>query len=131
MRSVFSMQRKSFNRSKTIDHSVVIYRDKDRIQNQEIYDALSNRSDTEPWDLPVRKLRQIDVKTTYEESKRRRHKDVIQTIKNEALFYRPILMIGVKADVKTCQTEFSLHQSNVLKNAQRLKNLINCVRFHG
>lgn len=112
---------------KTIDHSVLIYRDKDRIQNQEIYDAHSNRNDTEPFDLPVRKLRQIDVKTTYEESKRRRHKDVIQTIKNEALFYRPILMIGVKADDKACQTEFSLHQSNVLKNAQRLKNLINCV----
>lgn len=112
---------------KTIDHSVVIYRDKDRIQKQEIYDAHSNRNDSEPRDLPVGKPRQLNIKTTYEESKRLKHEDVIQTIKNEALFYIPILLSGVKADVKTCQTEFSLHQSDVLKNVQRLTDLINYV----
>uniref|UniRef100_K1RIT4 Tripartite motif-containing protein 3 n=1 Tax=Magallana gigas TaxID=29159 RepID=K1RIT4_MAGGI len=69
----------------------------------------------------------IDVRTAYK-TKRRQHRGTIRTISSEALFYRPVLLPQIKTDLKTCHTEFSLYQSDMLTKAQTLKNLINKVR---
>ncbi|XP_052694642.1 uncharacterized protein LOC128172945 [Crassostrea angulata] len=122
----------------TIDHDVVLHRDKiNYIPAQEI--CVRHPSHVyikycEPCELPVcfhcrkhRTHRQLDVKTAYK-TKRQQHRGTIQTIKSEALFYRPVLLTGIKADVKICHTELSLYQSEMLTKAPKLKNLINKVR---
>lgn len=50
--------------------------------------------------------------------------EIIRTIKNETLFYRPVLLRGIKAYIKTCHTNFSFQQSEMLTKPQKLKNLI-------
>lgn len=67
--------------------------------------------------------RTLDATTSFE-TKQQKHKEIISTIKNEALFYRPVLLYGIKAYVKTCHTKFSFHQSELLTKPQKLKNLI-------
>nr|XP_034320715.1 uncharacterized protein LOC117687750 [Crassostrea gigas]XP_034320716.1 uncharacterized protein LOC117687750 [Crassostrea gigas]XP_034320717.1 uncharacterized protein LOC117687750 [Crassostrea gigas] len=119
---------------KTIDHDIVSHRDKiNHIPTQEICVRHPSHVYTkycEPCQVPVcyhykkhRTHRQLDVKTAYK-TKRQQHRGTIHTIRSEALFYRPVLLTGIKADVKTCHTEFSLLQSEMLTKAQRLKNLI-------
>uniref|UniRef100_K1Q322 Tripartite motif-containing protein 2 n=1 Tax=Magallana gigas TaxID=29159 RepID=K1Q322_MAGGI len=123
---------------KTIDHDVVSQCDKfNYIPTQEI--CVRHPSHVyikycEPCEVPVcfhcrkhRTHRQLDVKTAYK-TKRQQHRGTIHTIRSEALFYRPVLMTGIKADVKTCHTEFSLHQLKMLRKAPKLKNLINKAR---
>eukprot|EP00105_Crassostrea_gigas_P044863 XP_019929011.1 PREDICTED: E3 ubiquitin-protein ligase TRIM9-like [Crassostrea gigas] len=123
---------------KTIDHDVVSHRDKiNYIPTQEICVRHPSHVYTkycEPCELPVcfhcRKHRtheQLDVKTAYK-TKRQQHRGTIHTIRSEALFYRPVLLPRIKTDFKTCRTEFSLLQSEMLTKAQTLKNLINKVR---
>nr|XP_034320698.1 uncharacterized protein LOC105327476 isoform X5 [Crassostrea gigas]XP_034320699.1 uncharacterized protein LOC105327476 isoform X5 [Crassostrea gigas] len=123
----------------TIDHDVVSHRDKiNYIPTQEICVRHPSHVYTkycEPCQVPVcyhcrkhRTHRQLDVKTAYK-TKRQQHRGTIHTIRSEALFYRPVLLTGIKADVKTCHTEFSLLQSEMLTKAQRLKNLIDYVVY--
>ncbi|XP_052693745.1 uncharacterized protein LOC128172016 [Crassostrea angulata] len=69
----------------------------------------------------------LDIQTAYK-TKRQQHRGTIHTIRSEALFYRPVLLPRIKADFKTCHTEFSLYQSEMLTKASKLKNLINKVR---
>ncbi|XP_065931668.1 uncharacterized protein [Magallana gigas] len=69
----------------------------------------------------------LDIQTAYK-TKRQQHRGTIHTIRSEALFYRPVLLPRIKTDFKTCHTEFSLYQSEMLTKAQALKNLINKVR---
>ncbi|XP_065931155.1 uncharacterized protein [Magallana gigas] len=122
----------------TIDHDVVSHRDKiNYIPTQEI--CVRHPSHVyikycEPCELPVcfhcrkhRTHRQLDVKTVYK-TKQQQHRGTIHTIRSEALFYRPVLLPRIKTDFKTCHTEFSLYQSEMLTKAQTLKNLINIVR---
>lgn len=52
------------------------------------------------------------------------HVEIIHTFRVEARVFRPVLLKDIKADVKACQKEFSLYQSDILKKARRLKNLI-------
>ncbi|XP_065937566.1 E3 ubiquitin-protein ligase TRIM71 isoform X4 [Magallana gigas] len=119
---------------KTIDHNVVSHRDKiNYIPTQEICVRHPSHVYTkycEPCQVPAcnncqthRKHTQIDVKTAYK-TKRQQHRGTIHTIRSEALFYRPVLLTGIKADVKTCHTEFSPLQSEMLTKAQKLKDLI-------
>ncbi|XP_052693651.1 uncharacterized protein LOC128171918 isoform X1 [Crassostrea angulata] len=123
----------------TIDHDVVSHRDKiNYIPTQEICVRHPSHVYTkycEPCQVPAcnncqthRKHTQIDVKTAYK-TKRQQHRGTIHTIRSEALFYRPVLLTGIKADVKTCHTEFSPLQSEMLTKAQRLKDLIDYVVY--
>ncbi|XP_052693128.1 uncharacterized protein LOC128171381 isoform X1 [Crassostrea angulata] len=123
----------------TIDHDVVSHRDKiNYIPTQEICVRHPRHvyiKYCEPCQVPAcnncqthRKHTQIDVTTAYK-TKRQQHRGTIHTIRSEALFYRPVLLTEIKADVKTCHTEFSLCQSEMLTKAQRLKNLIDKVVY--
>nr|XP_034319864.1 uncharacterized protein LOC109619480 [Crassostrea gigas]XP_034319866.1 uncharacterized protein LOC109619480 [Crassostrea gigas]XP_034319867.1 uncharacterized protein LOC109619480 [Crassostrea gigas]XP_034319868.1 uncharacterized protein LOC109619480 [Crassostrea gigas]XP_034319869.1 uncharacterized protein LOC109619480 [Crassostrea gigas] len=136
----------------TIDHDVVSLRDKiNYIPTQEICVRHPSHVYTkycEPCQVPVcdswfghkshklpvrsflcgqRKHTILDIQTAYK-TKQQQYRGTIHTIRSEALFYRPVLMTGIKADVKTCHTEFSLYQSEMLTKAQTLKNRINIVR---
>eukprot|EP00105_Crassostrea_gigas_P038719 XP_019922867.1 PREDICTED: uncharacterized protein LOC105328450 [Crassostrea gigas] len=123
---------------KTIDHDVVSHRDKiNYIPTQEI--CVRHPSHVyikycEPCELPVcfhcrkhKTHRQLDVRTVYK-TKQQQHRGTIHTIRSEALFYRPVFLPRIKTDFKTCHTEFSLLQSEMLTKAQTLKNRINIVR---
>nr|XP_034321345.1 uncharacterized protein LOC117687955 isoform X1 [Crassostrea gigas]XP_034321346.1 uncharacterized protein LOC117687955 isoform X1 [Crassostrea gigas] len=123
----------------TIDHDVVSQCDKiSYIPTQEICVRHPSHVYTkycEPCQVPAcnncqthRKHTQIDVKTAYK-TKRQQHRETIHTIRSEALFYRPVLLTEIKADVKTCHTEFSPLQSEMLTKAQRLKDLIDKVVY--
>nr|XP_034309430.1 uncharacterized protein LOC105324216 [Crassostrea gigas] len=118
----------------TIDHDVVSYRDKiNYIPTQEICVRHPSHVYTkycEPCQVPVcyhcrkhRKHRQLVVRIAYR-TKRQQHRETIHTIRGEALFHRPVLLPRIKTDFKTCRTEFSLYQSEMLTKAQTLKNLI-------
>ncbi|XP_065943770.1 uncharacterized protein [Magallana gigas] len=122
----------------TIDHDVVSHRDKvNYIPTQEICERHPShvyRRYCEQCGLPLcfhcrkhRNHRQLDVRTAYK-TKQQQHRGTIHTIRSEALFYRPVLLPGIKTDFKTCHTEFSLYQSEILTKAQTLKNIINKVR---
>uniref|UniRef100_K1Q1E5 Tripartite motif-containing protein 3 n=1 Tax=Magallana gigas TaxID=29159 RepID=K1Q1E5_MAGGI len=137
---------------KTIDHDVVSHRDKiNYIPTQEICVRHPSHVYTkycEPCQVPVcgswfghkshklpvrsflcgqRKHTILDIQTAYK-TKQQQHRGTIHTIRSEALFYRPVLLPRIKTDFKTCRTEFSLYQSEMLTKAQTLKNLINKVR---
>nr|XP_034321337.1 uncharacterized protein LOC105327231 [Crassostrea gigas]XP_034321338.1 uncharacterized protein LOC105327231 [Crassostrea gigas]XP_034321339.1 uncharacterized protein LOC105327231 [Crassostrea gigas]XP_034321340.1 uncharacterized protein LOC105327231 [Crassostrea gigas]XP_034321341.1 uncharacterized protein LOC105327231 [Crassostrea gigas]XP_034321342.1 uncharacterized protein LOC105327231 [Crassostrea gigas]XP_034321343.1 uncharacterized protein LOC105327231 [Crassostrea gigas]XP_03432134 len=123
----------------TIDHDVVSHRDKiNYIPTQEICVRHPSHVYTkycEPCEVPAcnncqthRKHTQIDITTSYK-TKRQQHRGTIHTIRSEALFYRPVLLTGIKADVKTCHTEFSPLQSEMLTKAQNLKKLIDYVVY--
>eukprot|EP00105_Crassostrea_gigas_P038334 XP_019922482.1 PREDICTED: uncharacterized protein LOC105327476 [Crassostrea gigas] len=123
----------------TIDHDVVSHRDQiNYIPTQEICVRHPSHVYTkycEPCQVPAcnnckthRKHKKINVKTAYK-TKRQQHRGTIHTIRSEALFYRPVLLTGIKADVKTCHTEFSPLQSEMLTKAQTLKHLIDYVVY--
>ncbi|XP_052692433.1 uncharacterized protein LOC128170711 isoform X2 [Crassostrea angulata] len=137
----------------TIDHDVVSHRDKiNYIPTQEICVRHPSHVYTkycEPCQVPVcdfwfghkshklpvrsflfgkKKHKIQDLQKAYK-SKRQQHRGTIHTIRSEALFYRPVLLTGIKADVKTCHTEFSLLQSEMLTKAQKLKGLIDYVVY--
>ncbi|XP_065931750.1 uncharacterized protein [Magallana gigas] len=122
----------------TINHDVVSHRDIiNYIPTQEI--CVRHPSHVyikycEPCQVPAckkcrkhRKHKKIDVKTAHK-TKRQQYRGTVHTIRNEALFYRPVLLPRIKADFKTCHTEFSLYLSEMLTKAPTLKNLINKVR---
>ncbi|XP_052693118.1 uncharacterized protein LOC128171376 isoform X2 [Crassostrea angulata] len=123
----------------TIDHNVVSHRDKiNYIPTQEVCVRHPRHVYTkycEPCQVPAcnncqthRKHTQIDVTTAYK-TKRQQHRGTIHTIRSEALFYRPVLLPRIKTDFKTCYTEFSLLQSEMLTKAQNLKELIDYVVY--
>nr|XP_034310377.1 uncharacterized protein LOC109620626 [Crassostrea gigas] len=122
----------------TIDHDVVSHRDKiNYIPTQEI--CVKHPSHVyikycEPCQVPVcyhctqhRNHQQLVITTSYN-TKRQQHRGTIHTIRSEALFYRPVLLPRIKTDFKTCRTEFSLYQSEMLTKAQTLKHLIDYIQ---
>ncbi|XP_065929561.1 uncharacterized protein [Magallana gigas] len=122
----------------TIDHDVVSHRDKlNYIPTQEIcvrHPSHVYRRYCEPCQVPVcyhctqhRNHRQLAITTSYN-TKRQQHRGTIHTIRSEALFYRPVLLLRIKTDFKTCHTEFSLYQSEMLRKAQTLKHLIDYIQ---
>ncbi|XP_052692488.1 uncharacterized protein LOC128170749 [Crassostrea angulata] len=137
----------------TIDHDVVSHRDKiSYIPTQEICVRHPSHVYTkycEPCQVPVcdfwfghkshklpvrsflfgkKKHKIQDLQKAYK-TKRQQHRGTIHTIRSEALFYRPVLLTGIKADFKTCHTELSRLQSKMLTKAQRLKGLIDYVVY--
>eukprot|EP00105_Crassostrea_gigas_P040506 XP_019924654.1 PREDICTED: uncharacterized protein LOC105332693 [Crassostrea gigas] len=134
----------------TIDHDVVSHRDRiNYIPTQEICVRHPSHVYTkycEPCQVPVcdscsedqsHRFRSflygqgqheiLDIQIAYK-TKRQQHRGTIHTIRSEALFYIPVLLPRIKTDFKTCHTEFSLYQSEMLTKAQTLKNIINKVR---
>lgn len=122
------------NDLKTIDHDIVTKREKiNNILKKQIcerHPCETYSEYCEPCALPVCKHctehkthRCLDIQRAYQIN-RQEHREIIHTIRSEALFQRSVLQTGIKVDVKTCLTEFSLFQSEMLTKAQRLKNLI-------
>ncbi|XP_052696100.1 uncharacterized protein LOC128174628 [Crassostrea angulata] len=117
---------------KTIDHELVIYPEQfNCIPTNELcirHPSYVYSMYCEPCEVPVcylcsehRTHRWMDLQRAYK-TKQQQHRRTIQTIRSEALFYRPVLLAGIKADVKACQTE--LYQSVILTKAKTLKNRI-------
>uniref|UniRef100_K1PFI3 B box-type domain-containing protein n=1 Tax=Magallana gigas TaxID=29159 RepID=K1PFI3_MAGGI len=121
----------------TIDHDVVSHRDKiNYIPTQEV--CVRHPSHVyikycEPCQVPAcnncqnhRKHKKTYVRTAYKTT-RQQHRGTIHTIRSDALFYRPVLLPRIKVDFKTCRTEFSLYQSEMLTKTQTLKRLIDYI----
>nr|XP_034309389.1 uncharacterized protein LOC105319963 [Crassostrea gigas] len=126
------------NDLQTIDHDVVSHRDKiNYIPTQEIcvkHPSHVYKEYCESCEVPIcyhcrkhRNHRQLVIKTFFN-TKRQQHRGTIHTIRSEALFYRPVLLTEIKANVKTCHTEFSLYQSDMLTKTQTLKHLIDYIQ---
>nr|XP_034309428.1 uncharacterized protein LOC117683723 [Crassostrea gigas] len=122
----------------TIDHDVVSHRDKiNYIPTQEICVRHPSKvyiKYCEPCQVPAcnncqkhRKHKKTDVRTAYK-TKQQQHRGTIHTIRSDALFYRPVLLPRIKTDFKTCRTEFSHYQSEMLTKAQTLKHLIDYIQ---
>ncbi|XP_052679274.1 uncharacterized protein LOC128160049 [Crassostrea angulata] len=135
----------------TIDHNVATYRDKfNYIPKQELcvrhpsyvyiqYCGPCQVPVCDSWfghkshRFPVSLFRQskhkiLSLRGAYK-TKRQQHRGTIHTIRSEALFYRPVLLPGITDDIKTCRSEFSRYQSEMLTKAQRLNNLIDLVVY--
>ncbi|XP_065939209.1 uncharacterized protein [Magallana gigas] len=133
----------------TIDHNVVSHHEKfNNIPTQEVCVRHPSHVYTkycEPCQVPVcdscfghkshrfpitlfRKRRHNfkSIQLAYQ-TKQQQHRGTIHTIRSEALFYRPVLLPGITADINTCRTEFSRYQSEMLTKAQTLKDLIDYV----
>ncbi|XP_052679260.1 uncharacterized protein LOC128160045 isoform X1 [Crassostrea angulata] len=136
---------------KTIDHNVATYRDKfNNIPTQEIcvrHPSNVYRKYCEPCQVPVcdscfghkshrfpvslfrqSKHKTLSLRGAYK-TKQQQHRGTIHTIRSDALFYRPVLLPRITDDIKTCRTEFSRYQSEMLTKAQKLKDLINYVVY--
>lgn len=50
-----------------------------------------------------------------------KHRNMIQCINSEALFYREMLMAGLKADYKTCYSEIANRRSEMITKAHKLR----------
>uniref|UniRef100_K1P850 Tripartite motif-containing protein 2 n=1 Tax=Magallana gigas TaxID=29159 RepID=K1P850_MAGGI len=134
----------------TIDHDVVSHRDKiNYIPTQEICVRHPSHVYTkycEPCQVPVcdscsedqshrfpislfnkRRHKIESIQAAYQ-TKGQQHRGTIHTIRSEALFYRPVLLPRIKTDFKTCCTEFSRYQSEMLTKAQTLKHLIDYIQ---
>ncbi|XP_065941103.1 uncharacterized protein [Magallana gigas] len=119
---------------KTIDHQLVIYPEQfNCIPTNELcirHPSYVYSMYCEPCEVPVcylcsehRTHRWMDLQRAYK-TKQQQHRRIIQTIRSEALFYRPVFLAGIKADIKTYQMEFSLNHSSILTKTQKLKNRI-------
>lgn len=60
--------------------------------------------------------------------KRQQYRETFKNIRFEALFYRNVLLPEIKANVKTCHTEFFFYQSDMLIKAQKMKNMISVLQ---
>lgn len=123
---------------KTIDHNVVPYRNKfNSIQQQKINAKHSNfvcRKYCESCEVPVfrhcklhKKQKMLDVRKAYI-TKREQYRKTIHAIRSEALFYIPILLPNIKADIKSFHSSVSLYQSEMVTKARKLIDLVDLVQ---
>lgn len=134
---------------KTTDHNVRLYREKTNyISTQEIYVKHLSHVDINYCELcklrfsdscsedpcTIRNSRAgqgnksfLNLQEAYK-TKRLQHRGTIHTIRNEALFYRRVLLSRIKADFETCHKEFSHYQSDMLLKAQKLKDSIDYIQ---
>lgn len=119
---------------KTMDHNVVIYQEKFNHNPEQVIYLRDPNSIfgmfCETCDLPIcyhcpkhKQHRQLEVRTAYKR-KRQQHRRTIIFIRSEALFYRPALLIGTKADVQICHEKICNYQSEMLTIGNSLKDLI-------
>lgn len=122
---------------KTIDHNVKIYRDKfNCIVKEEVCLRHSNMfyiKYCKLCQLPFcyhcrkhKKHRKQGILSAYK-TKRQQHKGTIHKIRSESLYYDGILLDEIKADITTCQMQFSLYQTELLTKANKLKIFIDTV----
>lgn len=113
---------------KTIDHNIVIYRDKPKSNLKQVNH--SKHSDIkEHHDLSEqpacclgkehRKHTLLYIRDETEQEDQRR---MIQIIRSEVLLNRQVLMTTIEEDHNICHETFTLYQSKMLKKAQRLKD---------
>uniref|UniRef100_K1QJI6 Tripartite motif-containing protein 2 n=1 Tax=Magallana gigas TaxID=29159 RepID=K1QJI6_MAGGI len=76
----------------------------------------------------VYKHKILSIRGAYK-TKQQQHRGTIHTIRSDALFYRPVLLPGITDDIKTCRTEFSRYQSEMLTKAQKQRDLIDYVLY--
>ncbi|XP_052683813.1 uncharacterized protein LOC128164106 [Crassostrea angulata] len=135
---------------KTIDHDIVSYRDKiNYIPTREIcvrhhshvyikycepcqvivcYSCSDDQShEFRSFQHGKEQHKIIDIQAAFK-TKRQQHRGTIHTIRGEALFYRPVLLSGIKTDFKTCHTEFSFHHLEMLTKVHTLKHLIDYIQ---
>lgn len=116
----------------TIDHFVVVY----LFPKQEVCvkhpDKMYEKYCT-TCELPVcyhcrkhRTHRQLNVISAYS-MHRQQLRETIHTLRSEALFCRPVILSGIKADFKTCRSKFFRYESEMLKKAQTIIKNINSI----
>lgn len=102
------------NDLKTIDHDVVLYRDKFKyiLTQENCVRHLGNiySKSFELCELPVcyscinhNHHNTLDIRTAYQK-KRQQHREGIYNIKIMSVLYIPIILSGIKGDFKTCCT---------------------------
>lgn len=120
-----------------IEHSVLSFRELfHHLKNQNIIDRLSQNKSlfSENREISVSRLNsdhetydQLEL-TTVNETSPQQHRTEVCFIA-EHMLYKTCLLTGIKADIKSCRNEFSLHESNLLNKAQNLKDrLCNVLR---
>lgn len=57
-------------------------------------------------------------------SKQIQYKNTLHFLRSESLFYRNVLLAGIKKDVQICRTEFSICHSQMLTKATQMKTSI-------
>ncbi|XP_061186269.1 uncharacterized protein LOC133194303 [Saccostrea echinata] len=130
---------KHVNDLDTICHDVIIYREKFKyIPKQEtcakhpdkIYEMFCHSCK-----FPVcfqcekhKKHNVLDIRAAYK-TNRQQHKEIVHNIRSETLYNSFSLLAEIKTDMKTCHTEISNRQSEMLTKAQRLKDLIDTMIF--
>lgn len=124
----------------TIDHDVVAYRDTlNFIPNQNScvthgsigYGLYCKNCQTPACSfcLEHKEHRLLDVRTEYE-SKQKRLKEIIHTIKSVTLFQRSALKTKITADLKTYHTEVGFCLAEMLTKAMKVKDIIDYVQYN-
>lgn len=123
-----------FKDLKSIDHNIVIYREKYEITRQK--ESCVNHPSSvlkmfcEPCELPVcynctdhRRHRRLHL-ITASNKKQQKHRRIIETIRIETYFYRPVLLMEIKDDINICHNKLSVYHLAIQTKADKLKCLI-------
>lgn len=62
--------------------------------------------------------------------KRQQQRETINTIRSDALFYKPLLLTRINDDFKICHTKFTHFQSQMMRKSKHLKELIDFVKHN-
>lgn len=73
--------------------------------------------------LRKNKHKMLELQKVYR-SKQIQCKNTLHVLRSESLFYRSVLLAGIKKDVQICQTEFSICHSQMLTKATQMKTSI-------
>lgn len=113
----------------TVDHVVVLYRENNRIHPIEYgLVGFSDREYCQLWNLsdsPHCTNRQLTVVLIKHETENGNERQLYNMRRNDALFYNPLLMLGIEADFKACHIKFNNFQSAISTVAPLLKDQIN------
>ncbi|XP_062582404.1 uncharacterized protein LOC134244148 [Saccostrea cucullata] len=123
----------------TIYHDVVIYREKfDHITKQETCDRhpdMLYEKYCHSCKLPIcfqctehRHHQILDLGTAYK-TNRQEHRNTLHNIRSETFYNSCCLLVGIRSDIKNFHGEISNNQSNMIKKAQKLRNLIDVVMY--
>lgn len=123
-----------FKDLESIDHKIVIYRQQYEITRKKESCVNHPRSVLkmfcEHCELPVcynctdhRRHRRLNL-ITASNKKQQKHRRIIETIRSETYFYRPGLLMEIKADINICQSKLSVHHLAMQTKADRLKYFI-------
>lgn len=113
---------------KTIDHNIVIYRDKFN-SNLNLEKCPKHTESKKYWDLYEHLVschctehKKHTLLYSRDETEQGDQRRMIQIIRNEVLLSRQVLMTTIKKDHNTCHKTFTFYQLERLKKTQRLKD---------